>query len=367
MTLWAAFFIVYVFFAASPIEKETVIVPQWLGSTESGYAVGPAGEALEQETKPASQNLIPFNFGGRFGYVSETGNFIINEVKTANIGQSAALFAGFTGQQEVIEIKNTAKETVIKLENKHGYPFFLDDRVFLLSREQNSVSELSLNGDTLWSYDFSSAITCADAAAGLLLTGEINGTITLINGEGRRVWTTEPSGSGIPAIFGCAISKSGARLGVISGIDSQRFLLMERDNASFKISYHEFLGEGFRRPVHIKFINDEKNIAYEREGGLGIYDINARLPGFVRFDGRVMRLDSAGGGGMLFLITQETETDGELPGRAPSGKKLIAIHYPDYIMISAPFRSRDVFLERRGNLIFTGGDRKLASFKIEKL
>jgi len=375
--LWVAFCIFYAFLSARPVNKETVLVPLWISSLESGYTISAAGASRNQETRKTHGNKvieengepIPFNFGGRFGYFYEDGNFAINEVKTGNVGQSGNLYAEFHGQPELIEVKNILGETVLTLKNKDGYPFFIDNRLFILSSEQNSISELSLKGDTLWSYDFSSPVTCADAAAGLLATGEINGTISLINTNGQLFWTTEPSGSRIPAIFGCAISRDGTRMGVISGIDSQRFLFIEKDNASYKIGHHEFLGKGFRRPVFIKFENDEKKLVYERQGGLGIYDTSSRLSYFIPFEGRVAQMDSSGGDGLLFLITTAPEQqDGAngFNGEVHDKKNLIAIRYPDDIMISAPFKSKSVFLERSKDLIFVGGGRKLACFKIEK-
>ncbi|MDR3324662.1 MAG: WD40 repeat domain-containing protein [Spirochaetaceae bacterium] len=345
--LYGTAFVFYAFLAARPAPPETVFTLMWLDSLASSY---PSEDA-------AAEELVPFNFGGTYGYVSTEGRFTINQPKTGYVEQSESLFAEFSGQDEKIEVRDTQGRRVFTLNDKRGYPFFRDSRIFIVSSEQNSISEVGTDDDVLWTFDFSSPISCVDAAAGLLLVGCLDGAIELIDGAGKRLYATEPSGSRIPAIYGCALSRDGTKIAAVSGLDHQRFLVIEYDGGVWRITHHEFLGDGFRRPVHVRFVDGGLRVAYERAEGLGIYNLIARSSETVPFDGRILHIEDGDDDGMLFLVVSESDKE----------KRFAAVRYPDHKILSAPFKSADTFLKKRRQVLIIGGGSKLAAFKIEKM
>jgi hypothetical protein len=157
-------------------------------------------------------------------------------------------------------------------------------------------------------------------------------------------------------ILGCAISRDATRLAAISGIDEQRFLLLERSGDLYQVVYHEFLSGGFRRPVHINFVDNDSKVLFEREGGLGIYDIGSRSSVNLPLDGEIVTLDNYGRGGYVFVIISQ----------APMQKRLISIRYPGLIVNEAPFTTEMAFFTRRSNRLYLGGDLSMVSFELEK-
>jgi hypothetical protein len=156
--------------------------------------------------------------------------------------------------------------------------------------------------------------------------------------------------------MGCALSRDGSRIAVVSGIDKQRFLLLERSGESYRVLYHEFLGEGFRRPVHIAFIDQDSRVAFEREEGLGIYGISSRTGVKLPLEGRILGFDGGGEDNLFFLITAPSEEE----------KRLVAVRLPGTVIMEAPFKSAAAFLGRRGSRIYVGGGTTLASFELGK-
>jgi hypothetical protein len=145
----------------------------------------------------------------------------------------------------------------------------------------------------------------------------------LLNSQGVPVFPPfEPLGSRLSVILGCAISQDASRLALISGIDNQRFLLLERTGDTFRVIHHEFMNSGFRRPVHINFVNDDAKVIFEREGGLGIYAINSRTSININLEGEVVSLDSSGDGRFLFVVTSQGQND----------KRLITIRFPGIVV-----------------------------------
>jgi hypothetical protein len=345
--------LLYAFIAAGPVAEETVLSSKWIKSVETSY-----DEQLEQ-----TEDLIPFELGASFGYISRDGYFSINKTKKAYISLSNYFWAEYGEQTNSITVKNPLGETVFNIENGYGYPFFLDSRTFIIHSEQNSVSQLETIQDDpsgavkfTWTYDFASPLSCVDAAAGFFLAGTLDGTIELIDSAGQRIYFSEPSGSRIAAIFGCALSKDGKKIAVVSGLDKQRFILIEQSGAAWRITFHEFLDDGLRRNVYVRFVDNDSKVVFERESGLELYDIKSRTSYKIALDGEVTALDGGENNGMLFLISAQDEYH----------KKLIGIKFPDIVMIEAPFNSENSFLAVKDYDLFIGGNTAIASFVIEK-
>lgn len=360
-------FIVYFIAAARPVPREAVLAPMWISSLESDKPVllgGPEG---------SSGKLLAFSLGSRFGYVDESGNFAINKIKSGNIALSGNQWTEYGAEPARIEIKNVSEETAVNIEDPRGYPILLDDRVFILGSEQNVLSEIGDDGAVLWTYEFGAPLTCIDVAAGLVLTGSIDGIIEILDSQGKRIFYFEPGGSRYAVIYGCALSRSGSRLGIISGFDQQRFMMLERygGDGDYKVIYHEFLDSGFRRPVRISFTDEDRRLVFERTEGIGCYNIKSRQMIRIPLEGGITAIDDSGDQGFLFLISS----------RSPQRKELIGIRFPqerlapflkssrdmrDIIFLKASFKSNDVFLGRNGSMLIAGGGTTLISFDLEE-
>jgi hypothetical protein len=343
-------FVIYIFIAAQPIPMETVLVPRWFSSLESDYSA-----SMSTESGPAQDYLVPFTLGNRFGYVDTQGQFIINQPVTGVVSLSEDRWAEFDAVPKTVHIRSPQGETLTVIENGRGYPLFLDGKILLIGETQTSLSLADESGDILWTYDFAAPLTSIDANADLILTGSLDGTVELLNSSGRRVYAFSSGGSRLAVILGCRISKDGSRLAVISGYDDQRFLLLERFGDSYRVVYHEFLDDGFRHAVHISFIANDSWIVFERQGGLGLYEIELRRSIMAPLPGTVIALDETGDDGLIFVVNS-------LGGQS---KSLAAIRLPGAIVMEAAFQSETAFFSRRGSEIYVGGGMTLASFELK--
>ena len=350
LILGVVVFFVYVFAAARPIPEETILAPRWLNSLESNFPVNLGGSA------PDDGLLIPFRLGNRFGYVEDSGYFILNKTrKEGYLSFSPHSWSEYEALPSSIEVYDPYNTQLLTIDNPQGYPLFLDNRIFLVGSEQNSLSALNSRGELLWIYDFPAPLTCIDAAAGYVVAGTLDGAVELLDASGAQVFPSfEPGGSRLAVILGCAISRDGSRLAIISGIDEQRFMLLEHSGDSYRVVYHEFLSTGFRRAVHIRFIDNDSMVAFEREGGVGIYDTATRILITLPVEGEITALDT-GDDKYLFVLSSKGNS-----------KRLVGIRLPGTIFMDAPFRSENVFLGRHNSRIFLGGDLSLASFELGK-
>jgi hypothetical protein len=345
--------IIYFFIAARPIPMELVLAPRWLSSVESNYPV-----IFEERTAEpgAAEEMFPFILGEKFGYIGGDGRFVLNRNVRGNVSISENFWAEYGAAPNRIEIIDSRGDVSAELSEPRGYPFFIDNRLFLIHEDQTSLTALDNRGNRLWTYDFAAPITDMDAAAGLVLVGSLDGTVELLDSSGKRIFFFEPGGSRLSVIYGCRISRDGTRLAVISGFDDQRFLLLEKLGDSYKVAYHEFLSDGFRRPVQISFINEDRWITFEIEGGLLLYNIGARNSIKLSLEGNVAALESSGTDNLFFAVTSQS-------GRK---KQLVGIRLPNDIILQAPFSSEYIFLKRQGRRLYLGGGSTIASFDLIK-
>ena len=381
------FFLVYFLIAARPIPRETILSFNWLTTLPSGtirvdFPVPHDAPEAEFNNTIVSGRLLPFILDSSFGYIDFSGNYALNQIRTDDIYLSPKMWTKYNAEPANIEINNIVENTIITIENARGYPVLLDDRIFILGSDQNSLSEIDSNGNIKWTYEFGAPLTSIDAAAGLVLTGSLDGVIEVFNSSGERIFYFETGGSRYSVILGVAISRDGSHIGVICGIDPQRFLLFERFGESgddYKVVHHEFLDTGFRHPVRILFIDEDRRIVFEREGGISCYSIRSRRGMFIPLDGQIVAIDESGDKGFFFLITAHPNQQ----------KKLIGIKFPhdrlfgasrtaalDSIFMKASFKSDDVFLGRTrtegsrnldyGSMLIIGGGNILISFNIEE-
>jgi hypothetical protein len=384
LILCLAALIAYILLFPNSIPEETVLSPRWISSLESSYPI-----QLSSAPAESGGYLFPFSIGDRFGYAGEDGTFQINHIRQDRLAISQNYWAEYEAipsgiNPSPIHIMNHFNEVVFSIENPKGYPFILDNRVFIVGSEQNTITAFGEQGEELWSYDFPATITCVDAANGFLLAGTLNGEALLLNSSGNLVFAPfEPGGSSLPVILGCAISRDASRLAIVSGIGEQRFLLLERAAASqgavdsYNVVYHEFLGPGFRRPLHVLFVDNDSKVVFEREGGIGIYTIGARNSVSLSLAGEIAAVEESNEGDFLFMII--SGNSGEkfftaLRYSAGSKERLFNIPFisrpagssPVFIVNHAPFISENIFLFRREKRLYIGGDLSLASLELEK-
>jgi hypothetical protein len=346
------FFIIYVFIAAQPVPVETVLTSRWLISVESNFADVP--NANPEGAQGAA--LFPFRLGNRFGYVDAGGRFAVNQEKKGEVALSGDNWAEYEAVPETIEVRDPRNNTVLTIRGARGYPMFLDKRILLVNSEQNALSAVDEAGEIRWTYDFAAPLTCVDAAAGLILAGSLDGIVELLDDQGQMVFFFVPGGSRRAVIQGCRISSDGSKLAIISGIDDQRFLLLERFGDTYKVVYHEFLEDGFRRAVHLAFIDHDTRVVFEREGGLGIFEIGARTSVKLPLEGEIAAIDESGTGGLIFIITSGPDRQ----------KNLLAVGFPGTVLIDTPFKSETIFLGRHDSRLYIGGGMTLASFELDR-
>jgi hypothetical protein len=264
-------------------------------------------------------------------------------------------WAIYSAAPDSVDVFSPSGERVFTLEKLGGYPFFMSKRNFVINSGQYSVREYGPDGDLLWNYDFSAPITCVNASNDLFAVGLLSGVFEVLDKHGSKLYSFEPGGSRLPVILGCAVSATGERAALLCGIDKLRFILLERFSGSYRVVYHEFLNDDFRRPCLTGFLDDGRHVFFERDNGLSILNAETRQVKNFPLEGRLLSVSGDSSEGRVFVMCE-----------TPAGrKKLAGISLDDYVLFKTTWASRGSFLKRQGDELYIGSDKAVAAFAID--
>jgi hypothetical protein len=314
-----------------------IFQPSWARST--------VGEAIKKKKAGASPvTTLPFRLGNRFGYFTDTGDILYNDIVSYNVALSGSAWSNYPAVPDSVNFNAPDGSKLFSLNNP-GYPYILNDRLFMIDTDRGGSSEFDRSGAKKWSRQYSSVITSMDAAAGLTLTGLLDGRMVLVDSSGRSVFEFSPGGSGIPVILGCALSPTGEYIALVCGIDKERFVLLQRKPDSYKVVFHDYLPSDFRRQVKVVFLQSSQKVVFEQEGKLGILDIRKGRLEDIPFSGRLFSIES-GSYKDFFVVLSESGTK----------KRLVGLTSPRSIMLDRYFDSDTSFIYQQGRSLFVGKD-----------
>ena len=148
--------------------------------------------------------------------------------------------------------------------NADAVPVASDGSLYLYEPDIGRLRRVDpSNGAELWSLDLLSPVTVLDSAAGRTFLGLLDGRALILDEDGEILLRYRPGGSRVEAIFGGSLSDDGRRLALISGLDPQRFVLLEERKNGFRPVSHHDTGSDFRRFVPVGFVNNGRRVIYE--------------------------------------------------------------------------------------------------------
>ena len=342
--------LVYLFVAPKPILPELTLNIQWILDLSQ-----PVPDQI-QSSDTVTEG-IPFVLGTQFGYISANGHLLANRSLQKNqmVSITPSLLSIYTTNPDSVTITNQQNKKEILINNPGGYPLLFGDSSFIIGKDQDSISAIKDDGSVQWKYFFPSPITAIDYKAKKLLIGTLDGSIYVLGPEGDTLFTFQPGGSRLSVIVGAALSSDGNKIALISGIDKQRFILLEKSSQTYKVLDHYFLNSDFRRPVLIKFIQDNQYILFEGENSFFAFDSVKQKMHVISLEAPLIAIEELKKDQTLFILAG-----------GDTKKQLIVFKLPDRKLVTSSFTARDSFLVPVDNQILLGSDTVIVSLSMPK-
>lgn len=338
----AVFCALYIIFAMRPTGSEIHFTPEWTVDISS------------VQENDGSEELIPFRLAQTIGYFSESGK-ISSSVAfpfKAAISKNWYTLFGANSTQTKIFFPDGSEAGIIA---EAGFPFFEDDRIYVMQPGGTSFVQCDMQGSRLWGFESYSPVTAFASSSGGTVAGYADGTVISFLPDGKPAQKFSPGGSAVGVILGAGISEDGNRIACVSGQDSQRFIVAEKNKAHSKIIYHEYLESELNHQTLVKFSRNSDFVYFNGKGYLGIVNIKKAASKKIPVKGKISQIEFSGDDELAFVLSREKNT-----------YTVTALESYVYPMAQFSFEGSCAFIQTRGNMLFIGRDTKISRISISR-
>ena len=301
----------------------------------------------------ADGSSIPFKIGNSFGYFNEEGELAYLDKIFYGIAQSEKYFINYSSISSQIVINNNRGEFVNTV-SANGYPWFRNGRLFLVSTNRKKVSEITVEGDLLWSDENLSEITSLDSNSSHAAAGYVNGDVIIVGPDYSIEKLFKPDLSRINTVYGTGISDDSEYIAVISGIEPQYMLLFRKNHDEYtRIFSYQFV-DSLRYSRLIDFTEDNKYLYFGSFESFYCYDIEKRNLYKIPVNDKLIKVSYIKKYDLFCILSGNDR-----------GDYRILITYPDGRSVyDSSFSAEKIYMKNDSGNIYIGVDDKIYSVNL---
>ncbi|MDD6962095.1 MAG: hypothetical protein PUI64_04250 [Treponema succinifaciens] len=297
---------------------------------------------------------IPFKLSQNIGYFTPDGKIvsaITFPFKSTISEKWYAAFGASGTKTDFFFADGTLAGTI----NEAGFPFFDQDRIFVMQPGGTAFVKCDSEGKCEWNYEHYSPITAFSSSKNGTAAGYADGTVISFLPDGKIDQKFAPGGSNCDVILGVAISENGNRIACVSGQDQQRFIVAEKNGGHSKVIFHEYLENSISRQTLVKFNNNSDYVYYNGKDFLGIVNTKKSTSKKIPIKGKISQIEFSDDNELVFVLSKDEEKY--------TVTILESFIYP---MASFSFEGECSFIKTYENSIFIGRNTKISKISISK-
>ncbi|MBI9097023.1 MAG: hypothetical protein JEY91_01030 [Spirochaetaceae bacterium] len=305
-----------------------------------------------QTVESLDRGRISFSLGDYFGYFTEDLDLTFLGNKDYKVSISENSFINYPKIPKILDIQNNKGQDRAIIEST-GYPVIQGDRIAVLS--DSFISFYDIDGNLYWKKEILSIITSLSITQNHVLIGYLDGVCEVVSISGSTEFIYRPGGSRIEAVYSAAISSDSQYISIISGLDPQRFILLQNRKGEYKSVFHFELNHEFRRSVNMYFSKDDSKVFFESTEGVNVFDIESKS---------LLRL---GDTGLLVNVYKDEERDlYSLLLKDMSEGFLGILSEQNESILKKTFYGRNMFFKKNQNRYYIGTDNLIMYFELVK-
>lgn len=338
-TLIAIFILIFLLFPSST-GKEHILIPEKIIDLENPSNI----------IKTGSEGTVFFSLGDYFGYFTEDLELSYIDKIDYKVSISDNVFINYSKIPQILDVQDSGGNGRSIIETT-GYPMVIKNRIIVIS--DSFISLYDLDGNLFWKKEILSIVTSLSLTEDHVLIAYLDGYCELISMSGHSEFSYRPGGSRIDAVYSASISSDGQYISVISGLDPQRFILLQNRKGEYKPVFHFHLQEEFRRSVRMYFSEDNSQVFFENSAGINIFDVNLKT------------LTRAGDSGRMGNVYKDNDCDFYSALLMEKGGGFLKLFTPDNrIILEKSFEGDRLFFRKKENRFYVGTDSLLMSLKM---
>ena len=266
--------------------------------------------------------LIPFRLKEEFGYISaSSGNTAYISEILYNVAQNNNYYINYPATSNSLTINRNNGNFVTDMETD-GFPFFIDERLFVTSANSKRISEWSIDGEILFAFESDAIITSCDANKDTFVAGFVDGTVIIVDKENNVEKLLKPELSRINVIYGIAVSDDSDFIAMITGIDQQYMIIMRQKNNQFNRFYTYQFEDNLRHSRYISFSNNNRYLAFESNNIFYCFDFFSKKLNKIELSGPITNIHYIDSLSFFAVTTKVEEGASDFILINPVGRKL---------------------------------------------
>lgn len=338
----SVFCIVYIILSVKPMGTEIHFTPEW------------TQDISNVQENSDGKDLIPFRLSQNIGYFSEDGKIfssITFPFKSTISDKWYATFGANNTDAEFFFADGTKAGNI----KEAGFPFFDEDRIYVMLPGGTSFIKCTPEGQRQWIYERYSPITAFSSSRSGTVAGYADGTIISFLPDGTIDQKFTPGGSNSGVILGAGISTDGNKIACVSGQDQQRFIVAEKNEGHSRVIFHEYLENSILRQTMVKFSRNSDFVYFNGKDFLGIVNLKAAESRKIPIKGRISQIEFSDNNELVYILSRD--------GKKYTVTVLESFVYP---MASFSFEGDSSFIQTRGDALFVGRNSKISKISISR-
>lgn len=342
IALAVIFSLAYFILAAKRLPKEYQFQPIWKIN-------------VTKQVKPLEENQEQhyFRLGNTLGYFTDDGNITLYRTfpNLASISNEYFTIYNHDARNSSFYQNDGNAKGVI---NYEGFPYIVQDRIYLMLPGGNSFIKCDDNGNASWKFEGIIPITAFSSQEKYTAAGFADGTIRIFNNEsGKEEIDFAPGGSDFPIILGIDISENGEYIASVSGHNRQRFILAHREENQPKIIFHTFLETTGVRQSLVHFCNDNSRVIYTYENNIGVYDFKQNQSTTIPVNSKIISI-------------RESDTLIFLLGKNDGLYSVYILEKSNTLEGSFSFKAETAFIQTGKDSLYVGKDDTISKISLER-
>lgn len=335
-------FVVFLAFP-EPLAAEISMEPQWYMHFSN--------PVISDQADPST--AYAFRSKGHFGYFYSDASFLrLNSLQGGAALSDSAWLSWNAGDTSGPVLISREGQTLAALPAGH-VPFFHDSSLFSLSPDFLELQRYDESGKFLWSYVLPAHVSAFDHGSSLTAVGMLDGSIEVIDANGRHALRFLPGGSRLEAIFGLAVSDDGMYLACLSGLDPQRLVVLGKGEGGYRVVSHRYLETSFRTPSSVAILEADPYVLYRDAGGIGVSALDGSFSGLLPADAETFTVHRAHHHGLYYIVA-----------RQGASAELLSFKPPARLLGRTALPEGAVFVRMDGDTLYFATDQGLARISV---
>lgn len=299
--------LVYFFVGAEPLSKEYMARPIWRTALQPVAA------------SEAVTGTYGFSKGDWYGFIAGNGNLVLGEKSPGGAVVSDWAFVANpngTVPGTLRELRGPNGKLLGSL--KGGLPFFSGGRLFSASMDGTALSGHGRDGSITWTHAFPSQLSAFAANDDLAIGGTVDGWIEAVDTRGERVLRFAPGGSRLPVILGVGVSPSSSWIAMLSGLETQRLVVLGRGKSDYRVVSHRYLESAFREPAKVAVLGDDRHVLYRQPEGVGVWEVSGKTSDILPIKADDFDIYFHAEQGLAYLVAKKAEASEIVVFRPPA-------------------------------------------------